>query len=155
MPIFSRGAHTFLFLNGFVIRFKITWDKKNGPFRIKSGYLTPKTLKSCFLGLKPIFSLVTPNFFFWIDFKCDLTPPLKKKIYLFNEKMYIYALFSKIAPKQIYFWPYSNRGSYLEYQKPHVEDGHWPRAWRQKWRVVSASYHIVSGSSLTLFTRMV
>jgi len=46
------------------------------------------------------------------------------------------ALFSKIAPKQIYFWPYSNRGSYLEYQKPHVEDGHWPRAWRQKWRAV-------------------
>ena len=78
-----------------------------------------------------------------MDFKCDLTPPLKKKIYLFNEKMYIWplehpknAFSSKIAPKQIYFWPYSNKGSYLDYQKPHVEDGHWPQAWRQKWRVV-------------------
>ena len=34
------------------------------------------------------------------------------------------ALFSRIAPKQIYFWPYSIKGSCLEYQKPHVEDGH-------------------------------
>ena len=46
------------------------------------------------------------------------------------------ALFSKIAPKQIYFWPYSIKGSWLEYQKPHVEDGHRPLAWRQKWRAV-------------------
>ena len=34
------------------------------------------------------------------------------------------ALFSRIAPKQIYFLPYSVKGSCLEYQKPHVEDGH-------------------------------
>ena len=30
-------------------------------------------------------------------------------------------LFSKIAPKQIYFWPYSIKGSCLEYQKPQLE----------------------------------
>ena len=70
---FKRGTHIFLFLNGFVIKSKITWDKKNGPFRLKSGYLTPKTLKSCFWGLKPIFSPVTPTSFFlnrfqmWFD----------------------------------------------------------------------------------------
>ncbi len=29
---------------------------------------------------------------------------------------------SKIATKQIYFWPYSVKGSYLAYQKPHGED---------------------------------
>ena len=143
MPIFSRGVHTFLFLNGFVIRFEIIWDKKNGPFRLKIGYLTPKTLKSCFWGLKPIFSLVTPTSFFLNRFQMWFETSFEEKICLLNEKIYIWpvkhpknALFSKIAPKQIYFWPYSNRGSYLEYQKPHVEDGHWPRAWRQKWRAV-------------------
>ena len=34
------------------------------------------------------------------------------------------ALFSTIAPNWIYFCPYSIKGSYLEYQKPHSEDGH-------------------------------
>ena len=143
MPIFSRRARTFLFLNGFVIKFKITWDKKNGPFRLKSGYLTPKTLKSCFWGLKPIFSPVTPTYFFlnrfpmWFDTsfeKKNITFKWKKMGPLEHPKN---ALFSRIAPKQIYFWPYSVKGSYLEYKKPHVEDGHWPLAWRQKWRVVT------------------
>ena len=67
----------------------------------------------------------------------------KEKMAMFHQKMAIWplehpknALFSRIAPKQIYFWPYSVKGSYLEYKKPHVEDGHWPLAWRQKWRVV-------------------
>ena len=46
------------------------------------------------------------------------------------------ALFSKIAPKQIYFWSYSNKGNCSEYQKPHIEDGHRLLAWRQKWRAV-------------------
>ena len=143
MPFFSRGAHTFLFLNGFVIRFKITWDKKNGPFRLKSGYLTPKTLKSCFWGLKPIFSPVTPTSFFLNRFQMWFDTTFEEKIFLLNEKMAIWplehlknALFSRIAPKQIYFWPYSVKRSCLEYQKPHVEDGHWPLAWRQKWRAV-------------------
>ena len=40
-------------------------------------------------------------------------------------------LFSKIAAKQIYFWPYSIKGSYLEYKKPHGADGHWTLAWHQ------------------------
>ena len=83
MPIFSWGAHTFLFLKGFVIGFEIFLDNKNGPFRLKCGYLTPKTLKSCFWGLKPIFSLVTPTSFilnwfvmwFYIP-KTDLSSPL-------------------------------------------------------------------------------
>ena len=43
------------------------------------------------------------------------------------------ALFSQIALKQIYFWPNSIKGSYLEYQKPHGEDGHWTLAWRLNW----------------------
>ena len=41
-----------------------------------------------------------------------------------------------MASNRIYFWPYSVKGSCLEYQKPPVEDGHWPLAWRQKWRPV-------------------
>ena len=149
MPIFSRRTHTFLFLNGFVIKFRITWDKKNGSFRVKSGYLTPKTLKLCFWGLKTHFFHQWHLLFFWIDFKCDLTPPLQKKIYLLNEKMAIWplehlknALFSWIAPKQICFWPYSVKGSYLDYKKPHVEDGHWPLAWRQKWRAVQYACYL-------------
>ena len=84
MPIFSRGAHTFLFLNGFVIRFKITWDKKNGPFRLKSGYLTPKTLKSCFWGLKPIFSPVTPTSFFLNRFQMWFDTSFEEKNILCN-----------------------------------------------------------------------
>ena len=70
----------------------------------------------------------------------------EKKMAMFHQKMAIWplehpknALFSKIAPKQIYFWPYSIKGSWLEYQKPHIEGGHWPLAWHQKWRAVSSS----------------
>ena len=57
---------------------------------------------------------------------------------MFHQKMAIWplehpknALFSKIAAKQIYFWPYSIKGSYLEYKKPHGADGHWTLAWHQ------------------------
>ena len=48
------------------------------------------------------------------------------------------ALFSKIALKQIYFWPYSIKGSHLEYKKPNGEDGHRTLAWRQNWMTVMA-----------------
>jgi len=62
------------------------------------------------------------------------------------------ALFSKIAPKQIYFWPYSIKGSWLEYQKPHVEDGHWPLAWRQKWRAVDGHWPLAWRQKWRAFT---
>ena len=145
-PFFQEGHTLFCFWMHLLLNLESLKIKTNGPFRLKSGYLTPKTLKSCFWGLKPIFSLVTPISFFLNRFQMWFDTSFEEKNIPFNEKMYIWplehpksALFSKIAPKQIYFWPYSIKGSWLEYQKPHVEDGHWPLAWRQKWRAVH--YH--------------
>ena len=46
-----------------------------------------------------------------------------KDVGVTNEKMPMRPLeHPKIAPKLIDFWPYSIKGSYLEYRKPHGDE---------------------------------
>ena len=88
--LIKRGTYFFHFWMYSVLNLNSPVLKKNGPFRLKRGYLTPKTLKSCFWGLKPIFSLVTPTSFFlnrfqmWFDtsFEEKNIPFQWKNVYL-------------------------------------------------------------------------
>ena len=61
MPIFSWGAHTSLFLKGLVIEFKISLDKKNGPFNLKTG----QKQKILFMCQMPSFFQQNVSFFSW------------------------------------------------------------------------------------------
>ena len=75
----------------------------------------PIALKSCFRGLIPILGTGTPalkkKICLWpmpmaMTTAMDENPKKNNK----NAIFYKNAIFSKIAPKQIYFWPYSMKG---------------------------------------------
>ena len=74
----------------------------------------------------------------------DLTLPLKKIMHLSHKKManrsikhLENALFFKSPSRLIYFWPYSIKGRYIDYQKPNVDLTLGPRPWGQPWLMVS------------------
>ena len=79
----------------------------------------------------PIFSPEKSISFLRDDDKSVLGSIQRKKMGIINQKMAVLplkhpknALFFKSSPKWIYFWPYSIKGSYLEYQKQGVKGGH-------------------------------
>ena len=84
-------------------------------------------------------------FWFLKDLLSDLTLPMTKIRALSDKKMANRPLkhlkksvFSKSARGMIYFWAFSIKGIYMDYQKPSPDLTHWPRPWRRPWPVVSA-----------------
>ena len=50
------------------------------------------------------------------------------------------SVFSKSARGMIYFWAFSIKGIYMDYQKPSPDLTHWTRPWRQPWPVVKCPH---------------